>query len=171
MGDHAGPEPKVKRAHRVNVVVRVEGELGMKLISSLAILGLLSVTWYALEAHEPVRATGLSGNVKARFIGARRSAGHAANLVARFQSVDQADIIEVVFPAHGFTTQEATLIALVEACSDWGNAPDCSNWSNVRTEMIFSVPKQGINHAGIGTAASSLDMCYLESMKIAEVKR
>ena len=144
----------------------------MKPILSLAIVGLLLVTWIALEAHEPVRAIGLSGNVRARFIGARRSVGRAANLVAKFQAVDKANLqIEVAFPAHGFTTHEATLIALVESCSDWGDAPDYSQWSSVRAEMIFSLPEKGINCGGIGTGDNSFDLCYLESLKIGEGKR
>jgi len=144
----------------------------MKPILSLAIVGLLLVTWIALEAHEPVKANGLSDNVRARFLGARRSEGRGANLVAKFQAVDKPSLqIELVFPAHSFTTHEATLIALVESCSDWGDAPDYSQWSSVRTEMIFSMPEKGIHFAGVGTSASSLDLCYLESLKIGEGKR
>ena len=144
----------------------------MKPMLSTMILGLLLVTWIAIEAHEPVKANGLSDNVRARFIGARRSVSKAANLVAKFQAVDKPNLqIVVVFPAHSFTTHEATLVALVESCSDWGDAPDYSQWSSVRTEMIFSLPEKGINYGGIGTGDSSLDHCYLESMKIAHEKR
>ena len=64
----------------------------MKPILSTVVVGFLLFTWIALEAHEPVRAIGLSGNVRARFIGARRSPARGSNIVAKFQAVEKANL-------------------------------------------------------------------------------
>jgi hypothetical protein len=122
-------------------------------------------------ADEPVRVNGLSGNVKARLVGAKRSQGRAAFLIAKFETLDkERREIEVVFPAHSFTTHEATFKAIVESCSDWGDAPDYSKWSRVRDEVIFSVPEKGAGPGGGGSGAKSLDHCYLVSLKLAAGK-
>ena len=117
-------------------------------------------------ADEPVRVNDLSGNIKARLVGAKRSQGRGGNLIAKFDVLDkERREIEVVFPAHSFTTHEATLMVLIESCSDWGDAADHSKWSRVRGEVIFSIPKKGAHFAASSPGVKSLDHCYLVPLK------
>ncbi len=116
----------------------------MKPIPMLATLSLL--IWLAGRsiAEEPVRVNDLSGNIKAGLIGAKRGPGRGAWLIAKFQTIDkERREIQIAFPAHSFTTHEATLQAIIESCSDWGDAPDYSKWGRVRGEVIFSIPEKG----------------------------
>lgn len=137
----------------------------MKPLLVLAVLSLLASSAVMSAADEPVRVNNLSGNVKARLIAAKRSQGRAALLIARFEPLDGGKEIQVVFPAHSFTTHEATLKAVIVSFSDWGDSPDHSNWSKVRGEAIFSLPAKGANFSG-GSGMKSLDHCYLVSLKL-----
>jgi hypothetical protein len=139
----------------------------MKPIPMLATLSLLIWSAGTSIAEEAVRVSDLSSNVKARLIGAKRSPGRGAWLIAKFQAIDkERREIEIVFPAHSLTTHEATLKALIESCSDWGDAPDYSEWGRVRGEVIFSVPEKGAHFAGGGPGVKPLDHCYLVSLKL-----
>jgi hypothetical protein len=138
-----------------------------------ALLTLAALAWWgslsvAAGTDEPVRVNDLGGNVQARLVGAKRSAGRGAWLIAKFETLDkERREIEIVFPAHSFTTHEATLKAIILSCSDWGDAPDHSKWGRVRGEVIFSVPPKGAHFSGGGgTGAKTLDHCYLVSLKV-----
>jgi hypothetical protein len=139
----------------------------MKPIPMLAALSLLICLAGTPMADEPVRVNDLSGNVKARLIGAKRSQGRGAWLIAKLQTIEkERREIHIVFPAHSFTTHEATLKAIVQSCSDWGDALDHSQWSRVKSEVIFSVPPKGAHFSGGGLGEKSLDHCYLVSLKL-----
>ena len=131
----------------------------------MASLGWL-VSWSATSiADEPVRVNDLKGNVKARLVGAKLGQGRVALLIAKFETLDGKQEIQVVFPGHSFTTHEATLKAIILSCSDWGDAPDHSQWGRVKGEAVFSLPEKGAHFTG-GQGAKSLDHCYLVSLKI-----
>jgi hypothetical protein len=143
----------------------------MKPIAMFAAFSLLIWSAATLMADEPVRINDLSGNVRARLIGAKRSQGRGANLIAKLETIDkERRPIQIVFPAHSFTTHEATLKAVIESCSDWGKAPDHSDWSRVKSEVIFSVPPKGAHFSGGGLGEKSLDHCYLVSLKLESSK-
>jgi hypothetical protein len=137
----------------------------MRPVFPLTLLALTAAS-IAARAEEPVRINDLSGNVKARLVGARQGEGRGAWLVAKFETLGEGRReVVVVFPAHSFTTHEATLKAIVESCSDWGEAADHSQWSRVKGEAVFSLPAKGAHFAG-GQGAKSLDYCYLISLKV-----
>jgi hypothetical protein len=137
----------------------------MNPVLRFAVLSLLVASAVTSVADEPVRVNDLSRNVKARLVGAKRSQGRAAHLIARFETIDkERREIHIVFPAHSFTTHEATLKAIIVSCSDWGDAADHSEWGRVRGEVIFSIPEKGAHFSG-GQGVKSLDHCYLVSLK------
>jgi len=139
----------------------------MKPTLLFAALSLLAPSLGMSLADEPVRVNEISGNVKARLTAAKRSQGRAAHLIARFETLDEARReVTIVFPAHSFTTHEATLKAIILSCSDWGNAADDSNWGRVKGEVIFSIPAKGAHFSAGGPGVKSLDHCYLVSLKL-----
>jgi len=139
----------------------------LKPVLIFAALSLLALSSVTPVAGEPVRVNDLSGNVKARLIGAKRSQGRGAWLIARFETIDkERREIKVAFPAHSFTTHEATLKALILSCTDWGDAPDYSQWGRIRGEVIFSIPEKGAGPRGGGQGLKSLDHCYLVSLRL-----
>lgn len=125
------------------------------------------VSWSGVSlADEPVRVNDLRDNVKARLVGVKIGQGRAALLIAKFETIDESKReIEIVFPAHSFTTHEATLKAIIMSSSDWGGAADSTNWGRVKGEVIFSMPKKGAHFISTG-GAKSLDHCYLVSLNL-----
>jgi uncharacterized protein YaiE (UPF0345 family) len=126
----------------------------------------------AARPDEPVRVNDLKDNVRARLIGAKRSQGRAALLIAKFETQDEArKEVQIVFPAHSFTTHERTLRQVIEGCLD-EREPGEGGWHKVRAgvEAVFSVPEKGASFQGGGKGAKSLDHCYLFSLKLQGAK-
>jgi uncharacterized protein YaiE (UPF0345 family) len=126
----------------------------------------------AAAAEEPVRVNDLKENVRAVLVGAKRSQGRGAWLVAKFETQDDArKEIEIVFPAHSFTTHERTLMQVIEGSVDERATGD-AGWRRVKAgvEVVFSIPEKGAGSEGGGTGSKSLDHCYLYSLNLTGTK-
>jgi uncharacterized protein YaiE (UPF0345 family) len=139
--------------------------------SAVAFIALFLTPGVAVP-DEPVRVNDLKDNVRARLIGAKRSQGRAAFLIAKLETQDEArKEVQIIFPAHSFTTHERTLMQVIEGCVD-EREPGEGGWHKARAgvEAVFSVPEKGASFQGGGMGANSLDPCYLFSLKLKGAK-
>jgi hypothetical protein len=125
------------------------------------------VLWPTAAAPaDPVRVNDLKDNVQVRLVAAKVSEGRGQELMAKFETLDEArKEILVGFPAHSFTTHEQTLMSIIWGCIDHP-APRVAGWRKVKdgVEAIFSVPKDGIH--GYGARGETYERCYLVSLKL-----
>lgn len=115
----------------------------------------------AAESQEPVRVNDLKDNVRARLVGAKQSEARGRWVIARFETLDATrKEVRIVFPAHSFTTHERTLLTLIEGSVDERGQVKAG------IEVVFSIPANGASPV----QDTSLERCYLHSLKLGEAK-
>jgi hypothetical protein len=81
-------------------------------------------------------------SVRSKLIAARISETRGRYLIAQFRSMDdeKREII-MKFPAHGLTTHEQTMRAVIKSCTKMDGEPDKHDWHLADMEAEFYLPR------------------------------
>jgi hypothetical protein len=126
-----------------------------------------------LVAADATRAADVESRVKdvdhtnrtARLAGVAISPARGRNYSAKFVEIapNRGKQFSVTFPAHSFTTHEATLINLIQSSVVWGKDP--AQWHETQFDVVFSMPQDAEGYV------TDYRRWYLSSLKRPEQKK